>query len=257
LPIAVTVRNTGTQPLCGGVATATLSDATGASISAVFPEGVVTRLIGPLALLDSHELFVRSSAVFGPNRAEFTIIPVWGPGGFSGGFGGGFGGFGGGFGGVGPGFGSSFGPGFGGGLGSSFGPGFGGGLGSGFGPGFGPGPFWGGSFPSPFYGPYSSPFYSPWPPFGRFPYQRSLPPLGEEMPRQRPEETKTPLLQEIFSVAFASRPLASQEERSGFLFFPLPAQAAGTQTLTWDWYDCNTKQLLAHLTVPISLEVRE
>ncbi|MBM4256816.1 MAG: hypothetical protein FJ147_13090 [Deltaproteobacteria bacterium] len=338
LPIAVTVLNTGTQPLCGGVATASLNDATGASTSAVFPESVVSRLIGPLAFLHSQDTLVRSSqvsftaapafraglsqALLNTEEFGFTPIPVWSPGGFSGGFSSGFGtgsgsGFGGGIGsgagsgfgsgvnsgfgnafspgfgsgvspgfgsgygpnfgsgfgnpfspgfgsGVSPGFGGGYGPGFGSGFGNIFGPGFGGGFspgfGSGYGPGFGggfgPDPFWGGGFPSPFYGPYPSPFYSPWPPFGRFPYSRRLPPV-EATPEQRREETKGPLLREIFSVAFASRPLATQEERSGFLFFPLPPQDGGTQTLAWDWYDCTTKALVAHLTVPITMDLRQ
>src|SRR5712692_931674 len=51
LPVAVTVRNTGTQTLCGGVATAVLGDAAGATVSATRPAGVVTRLFGPLAAL--------------------------------------------------------------------------------------------------------------------------------------------------------------------------------------------------------------
>src|SRR5712692_7144371 len=51
LPVAVTVRNTGTQTLCGGVATAVLGDAAGATVSATLPAGVVTRLFGPLAAL--------------------------------------------------------------------------------------------------------------------------------------------------------------------------------------------------------------
>src|SRR6266849_3980136 len=51
LPVAVTVRNTGTQPLCGGVATAVLGDSAGATVSATRPAGVVTRLFGPLAAL--------------------------------------------------------------------------------------------------------------------------------------------------------------------------------------------------------------
>src|SRR5262249_24206509 len=49
LPLAVTVRNRGTKALCGGVTTAMLSDSAGASSSGIFPEGVVTQLIGPLA----------------------------------------------------------------------------------------------------------------------------------------------------------------------------------------------------------------
>ena len=40
LPVAVTVRNAGNRPLCGGVSTVTLEDAAGASVSALFPEGV-------------------------------------------------------------------------------------------------------------------------------------------------------------------------------------------------------------------------
>ena len=51
LPVAVTVRNTGTQTLCGWVATAVLGDSAGATVSATLPAGVVTRLFGPLAAL--------------------------------------------------------------------------------------------------------------------------------------------------------------------------------------------------------------
>ncbi|HJY82135.1 MAG TPA: hypothetical protein VKK81_13760, partial [Candidatus Binatia bacterium] len=50
-PIAVTVRNSGDRTLCGGAPTAVLGDSSGASVSATLPEGVVTRLFGPLASL--------------------------------------------------------------------------------------------------------------------------------------------------------------------------------------------------------------
>jgi hypothetical protein len=62
------------------------------------------------------------------------------------------------------------------------------------------------------------------------------------------------LVKEILTVAFASRPLAPHEERSGFLFFPFPVPDAGTTMLTWGWYGCGTQELVAHLTIPVVVE---
>ena len=227
LPLAVTVRNTAAQPLCGGVATALLSDATGSSTSAVFPEGVVARLIGPLATYVTPPPSIQPAV----HRGTFPVMRqqvgrVWG---------------------VDSGVPGSFGP------RPAFSPG---GFGSGMGGGFGGGPFWGGGFPFPFSRSYANPFYDPWPSVGRFPHSRRFPPPPAMEPIPEPEETKAHLLHEIFSLAFTSRPLSAQEERTGFLFFPLGAPATGSQTLTWDWYDCTTQALVAHLTVPVALTPR-
>jgi hypothetical protein len=83
-----------------------------------------------------------------------------------------------------------------------------------------------------------------------------LPP-SDVWPREgeQPKIDQT-LIKEILTTAFASRPLASQEERSGFLFFPLPVPDVGTTMLTWGWYDCSTQALVAHLAVTIVVERR-
>jgi len=52
-------------------------------------------------------------------------------------------------------------------------------------------------------------------------------------------------MREIVTAAFASRPLEPQEARTGFLFFPRPAARAQKLTLTWSWYDCLTRELMA------------
>jgi hypothetical protein len=56
---------------------------------------------------------------------------------------------------------------------------------------------------------------------------------------------------QIFALAFATPPLAAQEERSGFLFFPFPIPSVGPTQLDWGWYDCATRELVAQLALPI------
>jgi len=242
LPLAVTVRNTSTKTLCGGIATATLSDATGTSSSAIFPEGVVTKLIGPLASFDP--LFLPTGNDTVTTHEKFFLLRVGGRGGRIGGGGGYGGGFPGQFGGV---------PYFGGYPRSSVPPSFGWPSYSPFAP-FPLSPF------SPFSSPFPSPFPPPWsspPRFGDLPYRYiPLPPSSRTLPREEPQETNVPALKEIFTIAFASRSLAAQEERSGFLFFQLPIPQSGATTLTWDWYDCSTHELVAHLAIPVNPKKR-
>ena len=52
LPLAVTMRNTSSRPLCGGVQTAALHTTDGSSLSAVVPTTVVERLFGPIASVE-------------------------------------------------------------------------------------------------------------------------------------------------------------------------------------------------------------
>src|SRR6185436_17108940 len=52
LPLAVTMRNTSSRPLCGGVQTAALHATDGSSLSAVVPTTVVERLFGPIASVE-------------------------------------------------------------------------------------------------------------------------------------------------------------------------------------------------------------
>jgi len=114
--------------------------------------------------------------------------------------------------------------------------------------------------PFPFYAPFSSPFspYSsnPFPPFSRYSpydYGYALPPLHPNPPSAETEQPQIDqaLVREIFTAAFASRPLEPQEERTGFLFFPRPTSGEPTLTLAWSWYDCVTHELIANLSVPV------
>jgi len=156
-----------------------------------------------------------------------------------------------------------------------------------FGPPFGfPSPFASpfSTYPfSPFYRPfpYSSPYgyyapYSPFPPslppfnptpfspfdrpppplspYGYAPYGYPPLPANPGLPEEHYPAVDSALIKEILSTAFASRPLAQQEERSGFLFFPLPVPSQGATLLAWDWYDCATSELVTHLSIPISVE---
>ena len=123
--------------------------------------------------------------------------------------------------------------------------------------------------PSPFYSPFSpfapsplSPFYNPFPtpyPYSSLPpdsgYGLPLPPNLQPREEERPEIDQA-LVKEILTTAFASRALAPQEERSGFLFFPLPVPDVGSTVLRWEWYDCTTHELVASLSVPITVEKR-
>lgn len=275
LPLAVTVRNTSTKTLCGGVATAVLSDSAGTSSSAIFPEGVVAKLIGPLAGLDPRFLPTSNDTTIAHEEVFLLRIDSHGghtssTGHSSGGFHSGSG-FQGGFGGT-PHLGGTY-RGFTplpfgqpyhsplsplGGTHRSFVPApFSGPYYSPFSP-FSPSPF--SPFSSPFYPPSYSPFYSPWPspsPYGDMPYRYApLPSPDLHPPREEPQETNTPALKEILTAAFASRSLAPQEERSGFLFFQLPIPQSGSTVLTWDWYDCSTHELIAHLSIPLNAERR-
>jgi hypothetical protein len=36
----------------------------------------------------------------------------------------------------------------------------------------------------------------------------------------------------------------------------LPIPQSGATTLTWDWYDCSTRELVAHLSIPVNMEKR-
>ncbi|HEV8717001.1 MAG TPA: hypothetical protein VGX03_29795 [Candidatus Binatia bacterium] len=285
-PVAVTVRNAGNQSLCGGVPTAALGDSAGTSVSAVFPEGVVTRLFGPLASLTPLSRPTVKAAAFA--HQDVFLVRVHGShGGSSGGIGHGSGGFQGGAPGpphLGPSprafapqpfsspFRSPVSPLTPGSQGVPIG-GMKGGRGLSGGitrpPHWGPPPrvFAPPPLSSPFYSPFSpftpspfSPFYSPFPPlfpYGFLPpdygYGPSLPPNLLPREEQRPEIDQA-LVREILTTAFASRPLAPQEERSGFLFFPLPVPDVGSTVLTWEWYDCVTHELVAYLSVPIPVE---
>jgi len=80
-----------------------------------------------------------------------------------------------------------------------------------------------------------------------------FPPTLQPREEEHPEVDQAPVT-EIVTAAFASRPLAPQEERSGFLFFPLPVPDVGSTVLTWGWYDCATHELVAHLSMPIPVE---
>src|SRR5712691_1789756 len=83
-PVAVTVRNTGNQPLCGGVSTAALGDSAGASVSAIFPEGVVTRLFGPFASVAPLSRPAAKAAAFA-DQDVFLVLVQGNLGGHSGG----------------------------------------------------------------------------------------------------------------------------------------------------------------------------
>jgi hypothetical protein len=237
LPVAVTVRNRGDHMLCGGAHTAVLGDSSGASVSATLPEGVVTRLFGPLASLGPMSRPAAGMGTFSDQPVSLVLVQG-SHGGFSGGIGRGSGGF----------------------------------------PGGASRPYLNPSprvlvpplFPSPFYSPYSpfgpspfSPFYRPFPPlspYGYAPYEYGYPPLPPALPPdlRLPEENSptldSSLIKEILSTAFASRPLAPQEERSWFLFFALPVPNGEATMLTWDWYDCATRELVVHLSISVSVE---
>jgi len=286
-PVAVTVRNTGNQPLCGGVSTAALGDSAGASVSAIFPEGVVTRLFGPFAsVAPLSQPAVKAAAL--ADQAVFLVLVQGSLGGHSGGMSHGGRGFQGGTPGpphVGPSppvlvpspFSSPFHSPL-----SPFTPGshgapIGGTSHSGGGfrggvvrpPHFAPLPrvFAPPLFSSPFYSPFSpfapspfSPFYRPLPPLSPYGYPPADSGYGPVLPPTlQPREEESPavdqaLVTEIVTAAFASRPLAPQEERSGFLFFPLPVPHVGATVLTWGWYDCVTHALMAHLALPIAVD---
>lgn len=286
-PVAVTVRNTGNQPLCGGVSTATLGDSAGASVSAIFPEGVVTRLFGPLASVTPlSQPAVKAAAL--ADQAVFLVLVQGSLGGHFGGRSPGGRGLQGGTPGpphegpsppvlVPPPFSSPFHSPL-----SPFTPGnrgapVGGTSHSG-------GEFRGGAvrpphfapspevfapplFSSPFYSPFSpftpspfSPFYRPFPPLSPYGYPPADSGYGPVLPptlqprAEEPPAVDQALVTAIVTAAFASRPLAPQEERSGFLFFPLPVPHIGSTVLTWGWYDCVTHELVAHLVVPIAVE---
>src|SRR6266849_5185455 len=91
-PVAVIVRNTGNQPLCGGVSTAALGDSAGASVSAIFPEGVVTRLFGPLASVAPMPQPTVKAAAFA-DQDVFLVLVHGSHGGHAGGISPGGGGF--------------------------------------------------------------------------------------------------------------------------------------------------------------------
>jgi hypothetical protein len=284
-PVAVTVRNGGNQLLCGGVPTATLGDSAGTSVSAIFPENVVTRLFGPLASVAPPSRPTVKAAAF-TNQDVFLVLAHGSHGGLSGGISPG-GGLHGGTPGM-PHLGPSprafapqpfsspfhspvfpFTPGS---PGAPIGgvPG-GGGLSGGTArpPHWGPPPrvFAPPFLSSPFYSPFSpfapspfSPFYNPFPapyPYSFSPldpgYGLSLPPNLQPREEGRPEIDQA-LVKEILTTAFASRALVPQEERSGFLFFPLPVPDVGSTVLTWEWYDCTTHELIATLSTPIPVE---
>jgi hypothetical protein len=231
-PVAVTVRNHGERTVCGGATTAVLHDSTGVSSSAVLPADVVARLFGPLASLGPLSRGQIGMATFTDGSSSLLLIR----GSHSGHAGG-----------------STLG-----------GRGFSGGM-SRLRP-------W---YPSPFYSPFSSPFVPYFPrPFSPFSY--AFPPLFPPLPYgygpalpygygyvpppapdiplpkgdQGPEVDQA-LIKEVFASAFASRALTPQEDRSGFLFFPPPSSQKGAFTLTWDWYDCSSGELVAHLSIPV------
>ena len=297
LPVAVTIRNTGDQPLCGGVSTAVLSDTAGASVSALFPAGVVTRLFGSFAALGPLSHPTLRTAMVRDQEAALLFVQ-WRGGGLSPGRSG--------FHGSTPGLPhtprlphlgpparsfvppprsprfssppSPFFPGHPGGYRGGMnqrGKGFHGGIPRP--PHLGRSPW--GMVPPPFAFPYSRPYaplpptplvpwYSPFPPlspYSPFPYAYPYDPtppyayppvLPPELPprEEKPPQLDQALVKEILTVAFATRPLAAQEERKGFLFFPFPVPDTGSTTLTWDWYDCSTHALVAHLAVPIVVE---
>jgi hypothetical protein len=286
-PVAVTVRNTGNQPLCGGVSTATLGDSAGASVSAIFPEGVVTRLFGPFAsFTPMPQPAVKAAAL--ADQDVFLVLVQNSLGGHSGGMSHRGGGFQGGT----PGpphfspsprvftvppfslpFHSPISPFISGSRGapagntSHSGGGFLGGVARP--PHFAPSPriLAPPLFSSPFSSPFSpftpspfSPFYRPFPPLSPYGYPPAdagsgpVPPPTLQPREEEPPQVDQALVTEILTAAFASRPLAPHEERSGFLFFPLPVPDIGSTVLTWGWYDCVTHALVAHLSLPIAVD---
>ena len=219
LPLAVTMRNTSTRPLCGGAPTAALHTVDGSSFSAVLPTSVVNRLFGPLASAEPAVLQRTANAQGGDTPPLLLLV-----------------------------------------HGSHGGHAHSGGIHGGGIHRFAP--F---RFHSPFYSPFHSPFYSPfypysWTPFAPFSryspydYGYTLPPLNPNPPSAETEQPHIDqsLMREIFTEAFASRPLEPQEERTGFLFFPRPAASAQSLTLTWSWYDCVSHELMVNLSVPVA-----
>jgi hypothetical protein len=266
LPVAVTVRNSGDRTLCGGASTAVLGDSSGASVSATLPEGVVTRLFGPLASLEPMSQPAVGSVALSDQDVFLSLVHD-SHGIYSGGMGYRGGGFPGGalrppylrpspriF--VPPLFSSPF---------SSFYP-------SPFSPFYSPVPPLSSYGHTPYgytpygYTPYGyTPYgYTPYgyAPYGYAPYEYSYTPPSLPPPSlpdlRLPEENRSTvdssLIKEILSAAFASRPLTPQEERSGFLFFPLPVPDGGATMLTWGWYDCATHELVAHLSILVPVE---
>ncbi len=272
LPVPVTMRNTSARALCGGVASARLSDASGASVAASFPTNVVARLFGPLAKDDSSGRMALSAARPLDDRGSIVFVH-----GGSGGHGGGLG-HGGHyaphtFGATPRFFGSPF----------SFSPfaaprlPFYSNPYAPFGYPFSPfaaprSPFYSNPY-APFGSPYSFspfaapglPFYAnPYSPFG-YPFSPTYPYSGEFAPYsyapalpsevypqyEAPTEDTHRLISEIFTLAFVSRPLTPQEDRSGFLFFPRPLPTMGAPLLTWDWYDCETQVFVTQLSTPV------
>ena len=231
LPIAVTVRNTDNRTLCGGVTSAVLSDAAGASVSASSPEGVLARLFGPVARHDSAVGLTPSATVEADARGLLLFVH-----GSHGSHAGGIS------------HGSH-------GVPHAFAP-----SPRSFGSPFVFSPFASPGFPF-YYSPFSR-FTSPFPP--RYPYDGSFSRYGfapvlpaEVRPYdEAPSEDEHTLINEIFTTAFANRPLAPQEARSGFLFFPLPIPMVGATQLHWGWYDCATRELVAQLSTPIIVPKR-
>ena len=266
LPLAVTMRNNSSRPLCGGVQTAALHATDGSSISAVVPTTVVERLFGPIASLEPEgPLWTVSTPLH--EQSPFLLL-VHGPhGGHS---------FGGGMHSGGPSpfaprpFSAPFSSPFSSPHASPFSAPYASPFHAPFShPHSSPfhSPYSSFAYPyaSPFYSPYVSPFYSPFSPYSADPfspfsryspydYGYAVPPLPPHPPATEPEQPKIDqsLIREIFSAAFVSRPLAPQEERTGFLFFPRPAATDHTLTLSWSWYDCVSHELIANLSVPIA-----
>ena len=240
-PLAVTMHNTGERPLCGGAPTAALHAPDGSASAAVLPTSVITQLFGPVAAVEQG--FHQQTANPGGSNTGVRLLLVYGShGGYA----------------------------------------QGGGMQSGMGGGhrFSPLPYtspfsspYYSPFSSPYYSPYSTPYYSPFSspfapyalspyspfasPFSRYaPYEygSALPPLPPNVqePEAAPGQTTHSLITDIVTAAFASRPLAPHETRTGFLFFPRPTARGTPFTLTWSWYDCVTQQPIAHLSVPVN-----
>jgi len=266
LPLAVTMHNNSPRPLCGGASTASLHSLEGAAVSAVLPTSVVTRLFGPLAAVEPefpqrssqaaggkpHPLLLRvqdhhgglmpSGGLQRGGLPRLAPLPFASP--------------------ASPPLSSPFSSPFASPFSSPFAspayPPF-------YSPFYSPfsSPF-SSPFASPAYPPFASPFssplspysgspFSPFSPYPRYDYGYALPLLPPAPPfAEPPPPPRDPaLMREIVTAAFASRPLEPQEARTGFLFFPRPAARAQKLTLTWSWYDCLTRELMAHLSVPV------
>jgi len=194
LPVAVTVRNTDSGMLCGGVASAVLSDASGASVSASIPEGVLARLFGPVARHESAVGLTPSTTVEADDRR--LLLFVHGSHGSHAGS-------------------MSHG---GHGVPHAFAPS----------PRFFGSPFFFSPFASPgfpFYSPFSR-FASPFPP--RYLYDGSFSPYGSALalpPEVQPydvtpSEDDHTLINAIFSTAFANRPLRPKRSEADFCSSP-------------------------------------